>query len=153
MAILGPDDANKVQAFLAESLREPVTIEFFTQRRSPLVIPGRQECEYCEETEQLLSEVAGLSDKIQLSVHDLRGHPDEGKPFGIVSEMVPAFVLRGENLGTVRYFGIPAGYEFTNFIQDLAAVSTGVTHLTQVTQESLSQLPGDVHIRVFVTPT
>jgi alkyl hydroperoxide reductase subunit AhpF len=151
--ILGPDDAKKVQTFFQDNLRDPVTIDFFTQPKSALVVPGRQECEYCEETNELLSEVANLSDKIQLTVHDLRASPDAGLDLGIGPEMVPAFVLRGDNLGSVRYFGIPAGYEFTGFIQDIAAVSTGTTRLSPATQDALKQLPGDVHIRVFVTPT
>ncbi len=153
MAILSAADAAKVQAFFGDHLQDPVTIELFTEKKSLLVVPGRRECEYCAETEELLGEVAALSDKVNLVAHDLRASPDDGASHGITPDMVPAFVLSGGNRGKVRQFGIPAGYEFTSLIQDLADVSTGTTRLSQTTKEELAKLPGDVHIRVFVTTT
>lgn len=153
MPIISPDDVGKVQTFLQDGLKDPVTIDLFSQKKSSLVVPGRQECEYCEETEELLGEVAALSDKITLNVHDLRDNPDAGAPYGIGPDMIPAFVLQGDNRGKVRYFGIPAGYEFTGFLQGLVDVSTGDTKLTPASKDELAKLPSDIHIRVFVTPT
>lgn len=153
MALIGPADTEKVKSFFSDHLQDPVTIELFTQKRSPLVIPGRTECEYCEETEQLLGEVAALSDKIQLNVHDLREKPDAGQEFNIGPSLIPAMVFRGAGRGTSRFFGIPAGYEFTSLLQDLVDESTGTTKLSDATREQLATLPADVHIRVFVTPT
>jgi alkyl hydroperoxide reductase subunit AhpF len=153
VSIIAPADATKVKSFLQDNLRDPVTVELFSQKKSPLVVPGRTECEYCEETEQLLGEVAEMSDKVRLTVHDVRATPDAGAAYGIQPDMVPAIVLRGENKGTLRYFGIPAGYEFTGFLQNLADVSTGSTKLSEPTKEELTKLRADVHIRVFVTPT
>jgi alkyl hydroperoxide reductase subunit AhpF len=153
VSIIAPADATKVKSFLQDNLRDPVTVELFSQKKSPLVVPGRTECEYCEETEQLLGEVAEMSDKVRLTVHDVRATPEAGAAYGIQPDMVPAIVLRGENKGTLRYFGIPAGYEFTGFLQNLADVSTGSTKLSEPTKEELTKLRADVHIRVFVTPT
>ena len=153
MSIIAADVAAKVKTFLEENLSDPVSIDLFSQKRSRLVIPGRTECESCEDTEQLLGEVAELSDKVLLTVHDVRDNPEAGAALGIGPDMVPAFVLQGEAKGRVRYFGIPAGYEFTGFLLGLAEVSSGETKLSQATKDELAQLPGDVHIRVFVTPT
>ena len=153
LSIIAPADVAKVKTFLDENVNAPVTIDLFSQKRSQLVIPGRTECEYCEETEQLLTEVANLSDNVQLTVHDLRNDPEAGTAHGIYPEMVPAFVLKGEAKGNVRYFGIPAGHEFTGLLQGIAEVSSGETKLSQATKDELARLPGDVHIRVFVTPT
>lgn len=153
MPIISPDDVGKIQTFLQDRLKEKVEVELFTEKKSQLVIPGRRECEYCAETEELLGEVAALSDKIDLKVHDLRDNPGAGQSAGISPDMAPAFILRGESRGNVRYFGIPAGYEFTGFLQDLAEVSSGETTLSQTAKDELAKLPGDVHIRVFVTPT
>ena len=153
MSIIAPEDATKIKTFLQDNLRDPVAIELFSQQKSPLVVPGRTECEYCEETEQLLGEVAEMSEQVQLTVHDLRATPDAGAAHGIQPDMIPAIVLRGENKGTVRYFGIPAGNEFGTLLQDLVDASTGSTKLSQPTKDELAKLPSDVHIRVFVTPT
>lgn len=153
MAIISSADASKVQAFFNDNLQDPVTVELFSQKRSVLVVPGRHECEYCEETEQLLGEVAALSDKVGLTIHDLRADPDAGTALGIGPDLVPAIVLRGNNRGAVRYFGIPAGNEFTTILQSLVDVSTGATRLDDATRTALAGLASDVHIRVFVTPT
>lgn len=153
MSIISTTDADKIREIFDAKLQDSVTVELFTEKKSLLVVPGRHECEYCEQTEQLLGEVVSLSDKLELKVHDLRADPGAGEDFGIDQEMVPAFVLRGKNRGSVRQFGIPAGYEFRGLIDDLVDVSSGSTSLAQATREALATLDNDVHIRVFVTPT
>lgn len=153
MAIISASTADQVRTFFADHLQDPVTIELFTQSRSPLTIPGRRECESCGETEQLLSELVGLSPKLSLEVHDLRTDSQAGASEQITADLVPAIVLRGHTRGKVRFFGIPAGYEFSTLIQDLAEVSTGTTSLQEETVNALTNLTADVHIRVFVTPT
>ena len=153
MALISPADASKVADFFRERLVNPVTIDLFTEKKSMLFVPGRRECEYCEETEKLLGEVAALSDQIRLNVHDLRNDPDAGESFGINADMIPAFILGGSARGTLRFFGIPAGYEFASLLQDLGDVSTAETSLSDAAKASLDGLSADVHIRVFVTPT
>lgn len=152
MAMIQPDDLAKIRTFFDSHLQDPVTVELYTQPRSTLVVPGQQECEYCEETEQLLHEVSDVSDKITLQVHNVRENPQAGAAYGISASDVPAFVLLGQNQGQVRYFGIPAGYEFAGFLNEIAEVSTGQTKLSQESLDQLANLSSDVHIRVFVTP-
>jgi len=53
----------------------------------------------------------------------------------------------------VRYFGIPAGYEFSTLVEDLIDVSKGTTRLSEKTREILATVDQDLHIQVFVTPT
>ncbi|HEX5415972.1 MAG TPA: thioredoxin family protein [Chloroflexota bacterium] len=152
MALIQPDDLSKIREFFDSHLQNPVTIDLYTQPKSHLVVPGQAECLYCEETEQLLREVADVSDKITLDVHNVRENPQAGVAHGIAAADVPAFVLRGDNKGQVRYFGIPAGYEFANLLNGLAEVSSGQTKLSQDSLDELANLASDVHIRVFVTP-
>ncbi len=38
-------------------LTSRVRIDYFTQRRSPLYVAGREACAYCEETRTLLEEM------------------------------------------------------------------------------------------------
>jgi alkyl hydroperoxide reductase subunit AhpF len=150
--MIQPDDLAKIRTFFDSHLQDPVTVDLYTQPKSKLLVPGQPECEYCEETEQLLREVADVSDKITLDVHNVRENPDAGMAYGVSAADVPAFVLRGQNKGSVRYFGIPAGYEFAGFLNDIAEVSTGQTQLSQDSLDKLANLASDVHIRVFVTP-
>jgi alkyl hydroperoxide reductase subunit AhpF len=72
---------------------------------------------------------------------------------GLGITRIPAFILQGHTRGAVRYFGIPAGYEFSTLVEDLIDVSKGTTKLSERTRESLATVDQDLHIQVFVTPT
>ncbi len=150
MPLISQKDAQFIRDHFAKNLVGDVKVVYFTQRQSKLLIPG-QECEYCHQTRELLQEVTGLSDKLHLEVHDFVADEELARQMGI--ERIPAFVLEGAAKGQVRYFGIPAGYEFSTLIEDFVDVSRGKTDLSQKTRDSLAALPADVRIQVFVTPT
>lgn len=150
MSLLSPQDQAQVRALLAERLLGPVTLEFYTQRASPLSVPAHQ-CETCRETGELLSELASLSDRLGLEVHDFVLESEAARQQGI--DRIPAVILKGKNRGVVRYFGIPAGYEFASLLEDLLDVSRGTTSLAPASRERLAGLSGKVHLEVLVTPT
>jgi glutaredoxin len=150
-AMISQADQEYIRTFFAEHLTGDVTIELFTQRRSPIVLLGAEECQYCEETRQLLEEVAALSERINLVVHDVKDEPDVMRERGI--EQVPAIVFQGQAKGTMRFFGIPAGNEFRNLIDGIVEVGNGQSGLAQPTRDALTELEQDIHLRVFVTPT
>jgi glutaredoxin len=149
--MISAPDQEYIRRYFDEKLTGDVTIELFTRPRPRLHVPGREECLYCEETRQLLEEVAGLSERINLVVHDVLDEPDALTEHGI--EQIPAIVYRGQNRGTLRFFGIPAGNEFRNLIDTIVEVGTGESALSPETRQALAALEQDVHIRVFVTPT
>jgi glutaredoxin-like protein len=149
-SLIPKSEAVKLKAHLDKHLTAPVTIDLFTKPESPLIVPGR-ECEACEDTRALVQEVAALSDNIALNVHDFYADPEKPRAFGV--DRIPAIVLRGAAKGQVRYIGIPAGYEFASFLEDLGDVSGGETDLSEETKTALKSLDHDVHIQVFVTPT
>ncbi len=73
MEILNKEVAEATKKSFDEKMEEKVTILFFTQEPSRLVVPDRlkgQECLYCKETRELLDEVSRFSDKIELNVYD-----------------------------------------------------------------------------------
>src|SRR5262245_45640132 len=150
-SMISPSDQQYIRDLFAERLTDDVTIELFTERRSPILVPGGEECQYCEETRQLLEEVAALSERIKLVVHDVKDEPDVMRERGI--EQVPAIVFSGKVMGTMRFFGIPAGNEFGTLINGIVEAATGQSGLAEPTREALAGLEQDVHLRVFVTPT
>jgi alkyl hydroperoxide reductase subunit AhpF len=150
MPILSPADQEYLRQVFAERLRDPVTIELYTQRLTQISIPG-YECATCRETNQLMEEVAALSDKITLHMYDLLQDAERAQQAGI--EDIPAIVLKGHNKGTVRFIGVPAGYEFATLIEDIIDVSRETTELSPLSRETLAKLAQPVHIKVFVTPT
>ena len=68
MSFLSADNQTEIKR-LFEGLEGDVRLIYFTQRESPLFVP-RLECETCKDTRVLLEEVADLSDKIKLELHD-----------------------------------------------------------------------------------
>ena len=151
MQFIPEAEAQALRAHLATRLEGPVTVDLFVEPKSAIVIPGRSECELCEETRGLLEEVASLSEKISLTVHDVRSEPDAARQAGV--SRVPTLVLRGAARGVVRYLGIPAGLEFGTLLEDLSAVSRGTTTLADESRTRLATLDKPVHVQVFVTPT
>lgn len=150
MPLIQEEDRKFLVDFFAKELVDPVKIVYFTQHQSPLVVPS-QVCMYCKETGDLLDEVASLSDKIEVEVHDFLKDESLVKQYGV--EKIPAVVITGKNKGKIRFFGIPSGYEFASLIEVIKDVSKGGSDLSEATRTELGKVTEPVHIQVFVTPT
>jgi glutaredoxin-like protein len=151
MTFIAEKDQQTIRQHFAANLAGDVEIVLFTERESPIIIPGSQACETCKDTEALLGEVAALSDKLALTVHEFEQSREAAAGYGI--DRVPAFVLNGAAQGRVRFFGIPSGYEFSALIADIIDTSKGATDLSEATREFLATLTEDVNLKVFTTPT
>jgi glutaredoxin-like protein len=152
MTLIPEKEAGELRAHLESQLLAPVAMDLFVRPVTGLWVPGRRECETCEDTRKLLEEVAALSDRITLRVHDVSAEPEAAVAAGLEPDQVPALVLTGAASGRVRFFGIPAGLEFVTLLRGLIDVGRGSTGLAEKTKQALRELESDVHIRVFVTP-
>jgi glutaredoxin-like protein len=150
MPLLKEEDREHLKQLFASRLQNPVKIHFFTQHASPLAAPSH-ECQTCQAAGELLEELSSLSDKIAIQVHDLLTDAQEARDLGV--DRIPALVYEGKNKGVLRFFGVPAGYEFAAVVEDLVDLSRGSTTLSQDTREQISGLQSPVHIKVLVTPT
>jgi alkyl hydroperoxide reductase subunit AhpF len=147
VAFLSVENQNEIKKIF-EELSGDVRLQFFTQHESPIIVPGREDCATCKDTGQLLEEVAALSDKLHLEVHEVQANAAHDIP------RLPALVMTGEGVnGKVRYFGLPSGYEFSVLIGSILDVSSAQADLSEETMEVLNGLDKDLHIQVFVTPT
>jgi glutaredoxin-like protein len=130
-----------------ENLKEPVHILFFGTKDN---------CEYCNETRQLLEEVAAINEKLSLSVYDLQDNADMAARFNV--DKAPAVVIAakdGEQIIDfgIQYSGIPAGHEFGTLINDIIIVSSRDSGLSEEVRQFLKNLEKPLHLQVFVTPT
>ncbi len=141
MALLSERDRARVKEILAK-IAEPVTLHYFTQEF---------ECESCKVAHELLEELKGLSPKLDVKVTEFKEGEGEAKRLGV--DKIPAVVLEGKRVYGVRYFGVPSGYEFSAFLEDLIDASRGTTDVSAYTKAWLASLKKPVHIQVFVTPT
>ena len=142
MSLLSEEQKKQVKARLAQNLLNPVTLTVFTQE---------YECDYCKENRELAQDIASSSDKIKLEVFDLMKDREKAKELGV--DKVPATVIRGSKGSRVRFYGVPAGYEFSTFLTDIILVSRGETELSPETRKVLGGVKTPVHLQVFVTPT
>lgn len=144
--LLNQEVKDQVSQVFAE-LKEPTHVLFF----------GKQDdCEYCDDTLQMVEEVVALSDKLTLEVYDLDEDADVAGRFHV--DKAPGLVIAGRDGDQildygVRYAGIPSGHEFSSLIHDLVLVSGRDSGLVQKTRDFLNQLDKPVHLQVFVTPT
>ena len=151
MPFISDNDRGIIREHFERHLAGDVEVVLFTERPSVLYIPGRQECQTCKETQQLLEELITLSDRIKLTVNEISETREEAAKYGV--DRVPAIILKGAGRGLARFFGIPSGYEFNSFIDDIVDSSKGTTELSQETKDFLAALNQDVNIKVFTTPT
>jgi glutaredoxin-like protein len=151
MAIIGERDAQLLREQFAKNLVAGLTLDLFVRPKSILWIPGRQECETCEDTQKLLEELTSLSDKLTLRTHDIDKEAEAARAMDITR--VPALVISGNAKGKLRFFGIPSGYELAALVQTLIDVSRGDARLATQTAEALQNLSKPIHVQVFVTPT
>ena len=150
MPFLNDQDAAFVRKRFERELSHDVMLEFFAPSTGGLTLPG-QDAEIAEYTKQILTEVAGLSPKIQLNLHSLIAEPEVAQRFGITRAPATA-VIGAEDYG-VRFYGMPAGYEFATLLELILDVSKGSPALAEGSKDILGKLQEDAHIQVFVTPT
>lgn len=144
--VLDPQITKQIQQAF-DGIQEPVQVLLFTSKAS---------CDYCSETQQLLEEVIALSDKVELSVHDIDQEQDLANRFNVTYAPVIVIAAKDEqdvkNLG-IQFSGIPAGHEFSTLINDILMVSKRDSGLDDGTREYLRNLDKPLHLQVFVTPT
>jgi alkyl hydroperoxide reductase subunit AhpF len=129
-------------------MQHPVQILFFG---------AKEHCDYCDDTRQLLEEVAAIrSDMIGVSVYDIHLDADMARKFNV--DKTPGTVIaakEGDQVTDtgVQYSGIPSGHEFATLINAILAVSGRDSGLNPQTRDFLKKLARPVHMQVFVTPT
>ncbi len=136
------DKDQKALAKVFGELTGQVKLVMFTQE---------VECEYCLLTREMVEEIAALSDKVSVEVHDFVKDASRAKEFGV--DKIPAVIVMGDKDYGIRFYGIPAGYEFTTLIETILDVSHGQHGLPQSAVNELAKIDQPVHLQVMITPT
>ncbi len=145
MSLLNEKDREKLIDRFA-GLDKPVKLIVFSQDF---------ECQFCRETRQIAEELSELSPKISVAIYDFVADYEVVKAYQVDKIPAIAVVQDGQpprDFG-IRYYGVPAGYEFSSLIEDLVIVSSGESGLSKKTRAWAAGLGKPVHLQVFVTPT
>jgi len=141
MGLLKEKDAEQLKQVFAQ-LPNEVKIIMFTQEF---------ECEYCQVTRELVEEVAALNDKISVEVKDFVKDKELAEQYKI--DKIPALVLLGERDYGIRFYGVPAGYEFTTLVEDIVDIGRRDPGLEPAIAAELAKIDKPVHMQVMVSPT
>ena len=141
MGLIRDEDAAEIREQL-KAMVNPVKLVHFTQELN---------LEYGRETKQLIEELALLSDKLSVEVYNFLLDKEKVAEYRI--DKVPATAVRdGKDYG-IRFYGLPAGYEFSTLLDAIVSVSKADSGLGAESKEKLTQVTYPVHLEVFVTPT
>ena len=120
-----PDDILTVFQRLLADLTGPVTIDFVQSGAGGLHVPGRvqQPCPDCPAVRETLEQIAGISDALQLRIHEFSLIPELAAELGV--DRVPAIVIRGpsptpQRASPLRIFGNPLGQLLPPLLDALA---------------------------------
>lgn len=144
--LLDENVTNQVRDVFTQ-LQQPVEVLFF----------GREaDCNYCDDTRQLVEEVVELSDKLSIQVYDIEADASIAAQYKV--DKAPGLVIAGRDGEQildygVRFAGIPSGHEFSSLIHDFVLVSSRDSGLDDATRKYLEGLSEPVLLQVFVTPT
>jgi glutaredoxin-like protein len=141
MGIIKDSDKPLIKDKLS-SMKSEVVLNFFTQD---------MECDFCQESRELLEELSAIGDKIKLRIFDFKADQAEVGKYKI--SKIPAVVVENEKDYGIRFYGIPAGYEFSSLLEAILMVSRGESDLSPAGKEIIRNIQSPVHLQVFVTPT
>ena len=141
MPILGEPVRKKAAEILAR-VANPVRIILFTQE---------SDCQFCKDALGLAQELGGLSDRLSLQLYDLQ--KDVAKAAEYHVDKVPAFVVAGDKDYGIRYYGVPAGFEFSTLLTLVELVGSRDSGLKPESRAKLGSLTSPADIQMFVTLT
>jgi len=140
MGLLTDSESQQVRGMLEPMVRD-VHLRLYTRKL---------ECPSCPQTEMIVRELDGLSDRIR--VECLNPLTDVERAAEDRVEEVPAIIVSDGTHDRVRFYGTPSGYEFTSFLTAILDTGSEGPLLEQATLDFLGQrLDRDLDLKVFVT--
>ncbi len=147
--MISPADQRTLREKFARDLASRVRLDLFTQKPTKMFLPGQQECPLCEDAKTLLEEVAALSERIVLNVHEFSGSESAAKELAV--SRIPGIVIRGKSNRPLRFLGLPTGAQFPGFIETLVEASRGGGQLSPESARELRKVKNDIDIKILVS--
>jgi alkyl hydroperoxide reductase subunit AhpF len=159
MGIMDSDVRETVRKYLGQKMTVPARLVVFTNNKDDDAVVGVRTGESSRQTQELMEEIAALSDAIRLEVYDIHEHAELVSDWGILA--APTVALgpvtdaggNGQSPPRVRFIGYPGGHEFTSFLETLGSIGRDNWGLAEDTVGLLSRVDRDIDIKTFVTPT
>jgi len=124
------------------AMKEPVTILYFNQESA---------CPMCREQQKILTELAGMSEKIRLVEYDFIINADKVLEYRI--DKIPATIAMGKRDYGIRFYGVTAGYEFSSLLETIMMISQERSGLPPELEKLIKTIDEPVHLQVMTTVT
>jgi len=141
MVITIDEDTKSEVGRILSKVKNEVKLHFFFS----------EDCTYCKDEEEILKILTELNPLIKVMKYPDGLNHEKAKALKI--DKIPALVIHGVKEYKIRYFGIPAGYEFGSLIEDIVDAARGEVDLEERARRLLNSVDEEVHIQVFVTPS
>ena len=135
-----PEDQRKALSEYLREFKETVPVHLFVK-------PGQNDA-YAEFARKLLGDLARLTDKVVLELHE----DDAAASEKYSVTRFPTLLIAPDRY-SIRFTGAPAGEEGQAFLHALMMVSTGRSFLSEKSKEALGELGEKREVKVFVSPT
>ena len=142
MPLINEHIKEHLKEIFEKELKDEVRLIVFTQEIK---------CDFCEEVMEIVQELASLSKKIKVEAYDFLIDDGKVKEYGI--DKIPAIAIMGRKDYGIRFYGLPSGYEFSAFVDDLVDISKGNSRLSDKAKIIIKSIKKPLQIQVFVTPT
>jgi len=143
MALLSNEDREYLKGLFTEMKRNVNILLFTTEEKE---FSG-----FCDDIKVILSELESISDKIKIKEYSFEKNRDEVEKFKV--KRGPTLVLMAEKDLGVKYYGIPAGYEFSSLVEDIVDIGNDTIAIDENILERVKLINKPVNIQVFVTHT
>jgi thioredoxin reductase (NADPH) len=135
-----PEDQRTALAGYLKDFKEVVPVHLFVK-------PGQNDA-YADFAQNLMKDMARLTDKITLELH--RDDAKANAKYKV--ERFPTLLIDPDHFA-IRFTGAPAGEEGQAFLHALMMVSTRKSFLTEPSKKLLEELKEPRQVKVFVSPT
>ncbi len=143
MPILSNEDRDYLKNEF-KKMTHKVNIAFFSTEEEAM-------CEHCDNIRAIIDEIKELSNHLNFTEYNIEKNDELAKKYNV--EMAPALVFTKHDNGNIKYYGVPSGYEFSSFIEDIMDLGTDNNELDEGIEETIKKIDKAVNILVFVTPT
>jgi glutaredoxin-like protein len=134
------EPVRKKAAEMLAKVPNPVKLVVFTQE---------MECQFCREARDVVQELAGLSDKLSVETYDLVKDSAKATEFHV--DKVPAICIIGEKDYGIRYYGVPAGFEFSTLLGLVEVAGRRDSGLNPESRKKLAGSSSPLDVQIFVT--
>lgn len=111
--------------------------------------------ETSETAEELLNEISLIDNRIKVRKYD-RDRDEILRKFDLYLDKYGnryGPIIFFESKPNIIFYGLPAGYEFSVFLQDIVSISKNSMDISLNAAKNISKIKDKIDIYVFVTPT